>query len=153
MSNTYSQIYLQFVFAVQGRLSLIQQQWRDELYKYISGIIERKEYEVFAINGVADHIHILVSMKPTESPSLLVQEIKRCSSKWINDKKLVVGHFNWQEGFGVFSYSQSQVDQVVKYIANQEEHHKRKTFIEEYTKMLSCFNIDYDERFIFHKIE
>ncbi len=153
MSNTYTQIYIQSIFAVQDRKCLISKTWKDELCKYISGIIKNNKHKPLAINGAADHIHVFAGMKPHQSVSNLLQDIKAYSSSWINNKKLVHGHFNWQTGYGAFSYSHSQIDKVIKYILNQEEHHKRKTFKEEYLALLKIFNIDYNEKYLFKWIE
>jgi putative transposase len=153
MANTFSQIYIQIVFSVKGRQNLIQKKWQEELYKYICGIINGKQQKVLAIGGVLDHIHILVSLKPNISISDLVKLIKINSAKWINEKTLVYGKFQWQEGFGAFSYSQSQLDNVIGYINNQEQHHKKKTFKDEYIELLKNFNVSYDEKFLFDWIE
>lgn len=153
MANTFSQIYIQIVFSVKGRHNLIQKKWQEELYKYICGIVSGKQQKVFAIGGVGDHIHILVSLKPNISISDLVKEIKINSSKWINEKRFVYGKFQWQEGFGAFSYSHSQLDNVIEYINNQEQHHKKKTFKDEYIELLKKFNISIDEKFLFEWIE
>src|SRR5256885_16933674 len=114
MANTYSQIYIQLVFAVRGRESLIDKEWREELFKYVSGILANKGIKLLAIGGVGDHIHILISLPPDVALSNLVRDVKASSSKWINNCQLVHGHFSWQEGFGAFSYSRSQIDQVSK---------------------------------------
>ena len=127
MANTYTQIYIQYVFAVQNRISLIKNEWKDELYKDMTGIINQHEHKLLSIGGMTDHIHALVSMHPKQAPSDLMYELKRSSSLWINENKFVVGKFSWQEGFGAFSYSQSQISRVSKYIENQETHHKKKT--------------------------
>lgn len=127
--------------------------WKTDLYKYINGIISKNDHKVYSINGMADHIHILVSMNPKQSPSELMHDVKRSSSLWINEKKLVVGKFSWQEGFGVFSYSKSEIDLIVKYIEQQEKHHLKRTFTEEYLELLKLFEIDYDERYVFKNIE
>jgi putative transposase len=153
MANTFSQIYLQYVFAVKGRENLLQQPWRKEVFKYISGIISAKGQKPIIVNGVADHVHVFVGLKPSMGISELVQSIKNNSSKFINDQNLVKGRFEWQEGYGVFSYAQSQVDQVYQYILNQEEHHKRRTFQEEYVDLLKKFQVAYEERFLFEWIE
>lgn len=153
MANTFSQIYIHIVFSVKGRQNLIQTKWKDELHKYICGIVNGKEQKVYAIGGVADHIHILISIKPNVAISDLVRDIKANSSKWINEKRFLIGKFQWQEGFGAFSYAQSQLDTVIAYINNQEQHHKKKTFKEEYTEMLQKYNIDYDEKYLFEWIE
>lgn len=153
MANTFSQIYNHVVFSVKGRQNLIQAKWKEELHKYICGIVNGKEQKVYAIGGVADHIHILVSIKPSIALSDLVRDIKANSSKWINEKELVVGKFQWQKGFGAFSYAQSQLDTVIAYINNQEQHHQKKAFKDEYKEMLQKFNIAYDEKYLFEWIE
>lgn len=153
MANTYTQIYLQIVFSVKGRQSLIQKKWKDELYKYICGIVNGKEQKVYAIGGVSDHIHILISMKPNMAISDLVRDIKANSSKWINEKGYVVGKFQWQESFGAFSYGQSQLDTIITYINHQEQHHQKRTFRNEYLEFLQKFNIAYDEKYLFEWIE
>jgi REP element-mobilizing transposase RayT len=153
MANTYTQIYIQFVFAVQNRISLIQADWKDELYKYITGIVQANKHKLIAINGVSNHIHIFVGYKPHQSMPDLMQDVKGSSSKWINSKKLVKGRFSWQEGYGAFSYSPSHIDNVVRYINNQEIHHHKSTFIEEYLKLLKDFNIEYDEKYILKNVE
>jgi putative transposase len=153
MANTYTQIYIQYVFAVQNRLSLINENWQTDLYKYMCGIAEQQEHKVFSINGMTDHVHILISMNPKQSPSDLMFHIKRSSSLWINDKKLCPGRFSWQEGFGAFSYGKSQVPIIARYIENQQQHHKKQTFIEEYIEFLKTFEIEYDERYIYKSIE
>jgi len=153
MANTYTQLYTHFVFAVQNRLSLINEGWQTDLYKYISGIIDQQGHKLFAINGMPDHIHVLVSMNPKQAPSDLMYHIKRSSSLWINEMKFVAGKFSWQEGFGAFSYDKSQVSVIAKYIENQQKHHLKKTFQEEYLDFLKAFEIEYDERYVFKTIE
>jgi REP element-mobilizing transposase RayT len=153
MANTFTQIYIHFVFSVKGRQNLIQKSWKDELHKYICGIVDGKDQKVYAIGGMADHIHLLVSIKPTIAISDLVRYIKANSSKWINEKKFVIDKFQWQEGFGAFSYAQSQLDNVIAYINNQEQHHKEKTFKDEYIELLQKFNIGYDEKYLFDWVE
>jgi REP element-mobilizing transposase RayT len=153
MSNTYTKLYIQFVFAVQDRMSLIQQDWKDELYKYITGIVQNNKHKLIAINGMPNHIHVFVGYKPHQSIPDLLQDIKGSSSGWINSKKLVKGKFSWQEGYGAFSYSHSHIDKVVKYIMNQEEHHKKRTFKEEYIGLLQSFQIEYDEKYILKDIQ
>jgi REP element-mobilizing transposase RayT len=149
MPNTFTQLYIQVVFTVKGRESLIGNKWEDELHKYICGIVNGNKQKVYAINGMPDHIHILLSIKPDIALSDLMRDIKASSSKWINEKKLVVGKFQWQEGFGAFSYSQSQIDNVINYIKNQKEHHLKKSFKEEYIAMLKKFEIEYNEKYLF----
>jgi putative transposase len=152
MANTYTQIHIQAVFAVQNRQSLINPKWKNELYKYITGIIQSYDHKVLQINGMPDHIHIFFGMRPTQSISDLMKQVKQDSSKWINTKGLVNGKFSWQAGYGAFSYSKSHVPRVIKYIENQEEHHKTKAFGDEYLEILKESGIDYDERFILKAI-
>ncbi len=153
MANTYTQIYIQIVFSIKWRQNLIQKTWKDEMYKYICGIVNAKEQKVYAIGGVADHIHILVSIKPNILISDLVRDIKSNSSKWVNEKGFVKEKFQWQEGFGAFSYSQSQLDSVIGYINNQEQHHHKKTFKDEYIELLQKFNVEYNDKYLFEWIE
>lgn len=153
MANTYTQIYLQFVFAVQDRFSLIQNEWKDELYKYITGIVQNNKHKLIAINGMPNHIHVFIGYKPHQLVPNLLQDIKGSSSGWINNKGFVKGKFHWQEGYGAFSYSHSQIDIVAKYIHNQEEHHRRKSFREEYLEFLKQFNLSFDERYILKDIK
>ena len=148
MANTYTQVYLQIVFAVQDRASLIQTQWKDELYKYITGIVHNNKHKLIAIGGVSDHLHVFVGYKPHQLIPELVQDIKGSSSKWLNKEKITKGRFKWQEGYGAFSYSNSHIDYVVKYIQNQEKHHKKRTFQEEYIEFLEKFHVSYDKRFV-----
>ena len=153
MPNTYSQIYIQIIFAVKGRENFVSKNHREELHKYITGIVQNREQKMLSIFCMPDHTHLLVGMKPSISISDLVRDIKAGSSKFINDNKWIKGKFNWQEGFGAFSYSRSQIDTVIKYILNQEEHHKKKTFREEYIDFLKKFEIEYDEKYLFEWIE
>ena len=153
MANTFSQIYIQIVFAVKGRQNLIAKENREELHKFITGIISNREQKLFAIFAMPDHVHILVSMKPNISISDLVRDIKAGSSKFINDNNWIRQKFNWQEGYGAFSYSKSSVDNVIKYILNQEEHHKKKSFRDEYLDFLEKFEIEYDPKYLFEWIE
>ncbi|GAB1417235.1 hypothetical protein MASR2M117_26410 [Paludibacter sp.] len=153
MPGTFSQIYIQIVFAVKGRQNLIGKEWKDELHKYISGIITNKGQKSIIVNGVADHVHIFVGLKPAMAISDLVRDIKNNSSNFINDKKFVKGKFSWQEGYGAFSYAHSQIENVYQYIANQEEHHKKKSFKEEYLDFLQKFEIDYNEKYLFDWVE
>ena len=149
MANTYSQIFIHLVFAVKYREGVIGASWRPRLFQYMNGVIQERGHKVYAIGGMSDHVHILVSMSPKQSVSELVLEVKRASSIWINEQRLVLGKFAWQEGFGAFSYGKSQVDNVVSYIHHQEQHHGRRTFREEYLEFLKLFDIEYDERFVF----
>lgn len=153
MANTYTQIHIQVVFAVQNRQSLIQQKFKDELFKYITGIIQNHEHKVLQINGMRDHIHILIGMRPSQSLSDLMKQVKQDSSKWINNKKFIMGRFSWQAGYGAFSYSKSQLPDVIRYIQNQEKHHQKMTFQEEYLALLKTHMVDFDERFVFKPIE
>ena len=153
MANTFTQIHIHAVFAVQNRDCIILNSWRDELYKYISGIINKNKHKLLAINGMPDHIHIFFGLRPTQSLSDLIQDIKCNSSKWINEKGFVRGRFSWQEGYGAFSYSKSHIPNVINYILNQTVHHKRKTFSEEYLEILKAFEIEYDDRFVFKPID
>jgi REP element-mobilizing transposase RayT len=152
MANTYSQIYLQLVFAVQDRNSLIQSEWNNDLYKYITGIIQNNKHKLIAINGTSNHMHIFIGYQPHQLIPELMQDIKGSSSKWINAKRLSGGKFTWQEGYGAFSYSHSQIDRVVKYIYNQEQHHKRQSFHDEYMQLLKKFNISFDTKYVLHEI-
>jgi REP element-mobilizing transposase RayT len=149
MPGTYSQLYIQIVFAVKGRQNLIEIEWRDELHKYISGIITGKGQKSIIVNGVADHVHCFVGLKPAMAISDLVRDIKNNSSKYVNENGWVKGKFSWQEGFGSFSYSHSHIDNVYRYILNQEQHHKNKTFKEEYLEFLEKFRIEYNEKYLF----
>ena len=153
MANTYSQVYLQFIFAVKGKQNIIPQKLNDELQKYITGIIQNRNQKMLAINNMPDHIHLLVGFGTTMSIGDLMEEAKSISSKFINDKGWIRGKFEWQRGYGVFSYSRSQIDVVIKYIMNQQEHHKKVTFREEYLKLLVEFEIDYDDRYLFDWID
>jgi REP element-mobilizing transposase RayT len=153
MPNTYTQLHIQFVFAVKYRASLIQKEWKDELHKYITGIYQNHNHKMLQINSMPDHIHILVGMRPEQSISSLIQTVKTESSKWIKDKKLCNSPFAWQSGYGAFSYSKSHVQNVVRYIQNQEAHHKKQTFLDEYRQFLKAFEIEYDERYIFKELE
>jgi putative transposase len=149
MANTYSQIYVQIVFAVEERQSLIAPEHNDELQKYIVGIVTGQKQKLIAINNMPDHFHILVGLQPDVALSDLVRHIKTNSSKFINDKRWIAGRFAWQEGFGAFSYSRSQLDAVIHYIQNQQKHHARTTFREEYVGFLEKFGVVYDKRYIF----
>lgn len=153
MAGTFSQIYIQIVFAVKGRESLIQKEWEERLYQYITGIIRAKEQKLIAINGMPDHIHIFIGMKPSCCLSDLVREVKKSSNDFINENKLSKFKFSWQEGYGAFSYSHSQIDAVAKYILNQKEHHRKITFNEEYVDFLKKFEIEYDEKYLFNWME
>ncbi len=153
MANTYTQIHVQLVFAVQNRVSLISPSWKEELYQYITGIIQKYDHKLLRINGMADHIHILFGMRPTQALSDLVQHVKQDSSGWINNKRFTQGKFSWQSGFGAFSYSRSEVPNIIAYIRDQEQHHRTRSFQEEYLEMLKALEVEHDERYIFKPVE
>jgi putative transposase len=153
MANTFTQLFIHVIFAVKGRQNIIPSQNQEELFKYITGIIKNKGNKLFIINGMPDHFHLLLGLNPDNSLSSFVKEIKRCSSLFINSNKWIKGKFEWQTGYGAFSYSKSQIDQVYKYIENQKKHHKQRTFREEYIILLKNFEIKYDEKYIFDEIE
>ena len=153
MANTFSQIYIQIVFAVKGRESLIPQKHKEELHKYITGIITKRGQKLLAINCMPEHTHIFIGMKPTCNLPDLVRDVKSISSGFIKNKKKILTSFSWQEGYGAFSYSHSQLTNVIQYINNQEQHHKKRTFKEEYLDLLKKFETDYDERYLFKWID
>lgn len=153
MGDTFSKIYIQIVFAVRNRQALIHEKWEEELYKYITGIIQNKGQKLLAINGMPDHLHIFIGMKPSCSLSNLVQEVKKSSNKFIKDNKFTRSDFHWQEGFGAFSYSHSHINNVVQYINNQKEHHKVKSFQEEYLEFLEKFDVEYQPKYLFDWIK
>jgi REP element-mobilizing transposase RayT len=152
MPNTYTQIHIQFVFAVKHRAAIIHDSWKVELFKYITGIVETNKHKMICINGVSDHLHLLIGVRPHQSISDLMQDVKGSSSKWINEKKFLNSKFEWQEGYGAFSYAKSQVKNVIEYINNQEMHHQKRTFREEYLEFLKKYDIDYDERYVFKEL-
>lgn len=149
MAGTFSQIYIQVVFAVKGRKSFIHPQWEEELYKYISGIVNNKEQKMLAINGMPDHIHIFIGMRPSCCLSDLVREIKKSSNEFIKERKFASAGFEWQGGYGAFSYSHSALDNVIKYVMNQKEHHKKRAFKDEYEELLRRFDIPFKEEYLF----
>ncbi len=153
MPGTYSQIYIQIVFAVKGRENLIQNGWKDNLHKYMAGIIKGKEQKSIIINGMPDHIHAFVGLRPSMAISDLVRDIKNNSSNFVNENRFVKGKFSWQEGYGAFSYSHSQIGAVYDYILNQESHHKKKSFRDEYLDLLKKFEVEYSEKYLFDWIE
>jgi REP element-mobilizing transposase RayT len=148
MANTFSQIYIQTVFAVSGRLSLITPDFKEELHKYITGIV-KNQGQLISINGMSDHLHILIGLKPAMALADLVRDIKSDSSEWVDKRKLARGKFAWQEGYGAFSYGHSQLDTIVRYIMNQEKHHQRRSFRNEYLALLRKFEIDFKEEYVF----
>jgi putative transposase len=149
MANTYSQINIQCVFAVKGRDNFITKSFRDNLHKQMSGILKNDNAFPLAVGGWLDHVHVFFELPPNIKISDLMRDLKASSSKWINDRKLVTGKFQWQEGYGAFSYSRSQRDQVINYIMNQEDHHKSKTFWEEYLELLRNFDIEFKDEYVF----
>jgi len=149
MAGTFSQIYIQVVFAVKGRENLIGKKWKDELNKYLAGIIKRKGQKPIIINGMPDHIHAFIGLKPVMAISDLVRDMKNNSSNFINENKFIVGKFSWQEGYGAFSYSHSHINAVFNYIKNQEAHHSKRTFRDEYMELLKKFEVAYNEKFLF----
>ncbi len=152
MANTSMQIHIQAVFTIQNRDSIINNKWKDELYKYITCIIQNNGHKVLAINGMPNHIHVLFRMRPARSLSDLLQDIKGVSSKWINEKRLVPGKFSWQEGYGAFSYCRKELPHIIDYINNQQEHHKNKSFMAEYLDLLNEFEIEFDEWYVFKPV-
>jgi putative transposase len=153
MPGTFSQLYIQIVFAVKGRQSLIEEKWEAELYKYITGIITNKNQKLIAINGTPDHIHILIGMKPSCCLSDLVREIKKASNDFVNKKGFTRSKFEWQEGYGAFTYSYSALDNVIQYIQNQKEHHKKRSFKDEYKEFLIKYRIEHKDEYLFDWIE
>ena len=149
VANTYTQIHIQAVFAVQHRYAIIQDSWKIRLHKYISAIVENNEHKLLAIDGMPDHVHVFFGMRPSQSISDLLQDIKGCSTKWINENRLVRGRFSWQEGYGAFSYSKSDVPRVIDYVKNQAQHHRTTAFLDEYEDLLKEFGVQYDTRYIF----
>jgi len=153
MANTYSQIYLQFVFAVKHRECLIAKAHKEELHKYITGLVQNRNAKLLAVNCMPDHTHLFVGIKPTVLISDFIKEVKVESNEFINGKKWVKGKFSWQEGYGVFSYSHSQIGAVINYVLNQEKHHQKKTFKEEYFELLKKFEISFEEKYLFNFVE
>ncbi|MCG8389445.1 MAG: IS200/IS605 family transposase [Cytophagales bacterium] len=149
MPGTFSQIYIQTVFAVKGRENLLNKAWRSEVFKYMTGIIKNKGQKPIIINGVTDHVHLFIGMKPSMALADLMRDVKNNSTNFINENRWLPGKFRWQEGYGAFSYSHSQIDKVYRYILHQEEHHKKRTFREEYLEFLDRYEIPYEERFLF----
>lgn len=153
MANTYSQIYIQIVFAVEGRQNLIDPKANDELQKYITGIVTKQKQKLIVINNVPDHVHLLIGQRPDSNLSDLVGDIKSGSTNFINRQRWVKGRFNWQEGFGAFSYSRSQLDTVIRYVQSQQKHHLKRSFRDEYVNLLDKFDVPYDDRYIFKFID
>ena len=153
MANSYTQIHIQFVFAVKYRGALIDNEWKGRLYQYMTGIFQENKHKMLQINGMPDHVHIFIGMRPHQSVSALIQNVKTESSKWIKEQNLCSYPFEWQEGYGAFSYAKSQVDNVIRYIQNQEIHHRKETFLNEYKTFLTLFGIEWDENYIFKELE
>lgn len=149
MPGTFTQLYVQVVFAVKGRENLIDSSWKIQLHKYIAGIIKGKKQKSIIVNGMPDHIHAFIGLKPAMAISDLVRDIKNNASNFVNDHRFVKGKFSWQDGYGAFSYSHSHIGNVYNYILNQEKHHKKKTFKEEYLEFLKKFEVEFDERYLF----
>ncbi|HNP08069.1 MAG TPA: IS200/IS605 family transposase [Cyclobacteriaceae bacterium] len=153
MAGTFSQIYIQVIFAVKGRENLLQKPWREDAFKYMAGVVKNKGHKPIIVNGVSDHVHLFIGLKPAMALSDLVRDIKNNTSNFINEKQYIKGKFSWQEGYGAFSYAHSQMNQVYQYILNQEEHHKNQTFKEEYLSLLKEFEIEHDEKYLFEWIK
>ena len=152
MSNTYHQVYIQAVFAVKYREAVITNECKSKILSVIGNLINETGCKTLIVNGTEDHVHCLLTLKPTISISELMKVVKGKSSKFINDHQLTKHKFEWQEGYGVFSYSKSHIDAVYKYIANQEEHHKKQNFKDEYISFLNKFNVKFDEKYIFENL-
>ena len=153
MAGTFSQIYIQYVFAVKGRENLLHKPWREDVFKYISGIIKGKNQKPIIVNGVANHVHIFVGLRSSMSIADLARDIKNNSSNFINEEKFLKGKFSWQEGYGAFSYGHSQVERVYQYILNQEAHHKEKSFKAEYCEFLEKFDLEFDDKYLFDWVD
>ncbi|MCE7042319.1 IS200/IS605 family transposase [Dyadobacter sp. CY312] len=151
MANTYTQIHIQFVFAVKYRKALIKHEWKEELHKFMTGIFQQNGHKILQINSMPDHI--LAGIRPSQSISLLIQNVKTESSKWIKSQGISKYPFSWQEGYGAFSYGKSQIPNVIRYIQNQEIHHQKESFLDEYKKFLTAFEIDWEEQYIFRELE
>lgn len=153
MPGTFSQIYIQIIFAVKGRNSLISSTWEEDLYKYISGIVQNKKQKMLAINGMPDHIHFLIGMRPACCLSDLIREVKKSSNTFIKEEGFTRYKFEWQDGYGAFSYSHSALDNVIAYIRNQKEHHKKRSFKDEYKEFLNKFQVDFKDEYLFDWID
>lgn len=153
MANTYTQIHIQCVTAVKYRRALIDAKWKERLHQYITGIVQNNGHKMIAINTMPDHLHFFFGFRPDQSLSDLMRLVKGDSSEWINDNKISRYNFRWQEGYGAFSYSKSQIPMIATYIQNQEEHHRKKTFLEEYRELLDEFEIEYNPLYIFKPLE
>ena len=152
MSNTYTKLHIHCVFAVKYRAAMIKEDWEERLHKYITGIVQNNEHKMLAINSVPDHLHLFIGLSPKQSISDMMRLVKGDSSEFINNNKFTKRKFNWQDGYGAFSNSHSQIDSVIKYVLNQKKHHRKISFREEYIKMLKDYGVDYDEKYIFHDL-
>ena len=152
MANTYSQIYIQVVFAVEGRQNLIRKENKEELHKYLTGIVSERQQKLLSVHCMPDHAHILIGLRPSIALSDLVHDLKIASAKFVNGKKWVAGRLSWQEGFGAFSYGHSQLTRIIRYIREQEKHHAKLSFHDEYVRFLKRYEIEHDERFIFKRV-
>lgn len=153
MANSYTQVHIQLVFAVKYRTAVINNTWKEYLHQYITGIIQNNRHKMLQINSMPDHLHAFIGMRPHQSISSLIQNVKTESCKWIKSQKFSPYPFEWQDGYGAFSYAKSQVADVIRYIQNQEIHHQKETFLDEYRKFLTAFEIDWDEQFIFKELQ
>ena len=149
MANTYSQLFIHSVFVVKCRENVLLKPWRDEIFRYMAGIINDKHQKPIIVNGVTDHVHLFIGMQPSMRLSDLMRDIKSSSTNFINEKRFIKGMFSWQEGYGAFTYSRSQLDQVYQYILNQENHHLKSSFKDEYLGLLRKFEIEYDDKYLF----
>jgi putative transposase len=152
MPNTYTQLNLHYIFAVKFRNAVISPSWETELYKFITTIFQDNGHKIIQLNGVADHIHILAGLNASQSISLTIQKVKSESSKWVNSKRFLPSKFAWQEGYAAFTYSKSQLPEVIRYIQNQKLHHEKQTFIEEYMRFLTAFEVPFEEKYIFNEL-
>lgn len=153
MANTYTQLHIQCIFAVKFRNSVIKKEWQDLLHRYITGIIQNNGHKLIAINSMPDHLHVFFGFRPNQSLSDLMRMVKGESSEWINNQKFNSSTFRWQEGYGAFSYSRSQIKDVGRYIENQQEHHRKRSFLEEYKRFLIHFEVEYEDQYIFKELE
>ena len=153
MANTYTQIYLQIVIVVKYRQYLIPSAKKDHLYKYMTGIIQKRGHKLLTINGIPDHVHILIGFNPDKNLTDAIKEVKRCSTNFMNNQKWFKGKFLWQRGYGCFSYSRSHLNMIIKYIEDQEKHHQKRSFKEEYIELLKRYEVDFDDRYLFDDLQ
>jgi len=153
MAGTFSQIYIHAIFAVKGRQNLLHEPWRNEVFRYMAGIVKNKDQKPIIINGVSDHVHLFIGLKPAKCLSDLIRDIKNNTTNFINDQKWITGKFSWQEGYGAFSYAHSQIETVYNYILRQEVHHHKKSFREEYINFLKKFEVEFNEKYLFEWIK